>query len=161
MSNVDLEKIQDEKRYIRFRIGPDEYASRLMDVQEVIEYSPPKRIPNTNDDFVGVINVRGEIVGVIDLRSKLGYTDYNKDKGVLVVFNTEFGLMSCVVDSLIDVKEIESFDSEAFKKMKSRVPREYILGLFIDDDHFVTSIDLKMILQKEDVTSFETHLKIA
>ncbi len=141
----------DESVFLRFYLGTDLYAVKLMDVQEVIEFTAPKKIPNTHDYFQGVINVRGEIVGVIDLREKLHYEKSENNRPVLILLKHGDTCIASLVDQLLDVKKITSWDEKVIKNIEARVDQEYLLGVHLDNDSFVIGIDLKKILTNEDV----------
>ncbi|MHA0111797.1 chemotaxis protein CheW, partial [Klebsiella pneumoniae] len=77
-----------EHRYLLFRLGAELYGTPLLEVREIIEWQACKSIPHVSNYFLGVINLRGQITGVIDLRRRFGIHEENNDTQVLMVFAT-------------------------------------------------------------------------
>jgi purine-binding chemotaxis protein CheW len=159
--NLESEFLDDQTkdRYLRFYIDNDIYAVKLMDVQEVLEFTQPKKIPNTYEHFLGVLNVRGEIVGVIDFRKKMKYEKALILKPVLILLKTEHGSIAVMVDRLLDVQVILKWDDSVKNNLEVRVESEYLLGVSLESETFVVGIDLRKILSNEDVMCLD-HSKI-
>ncbi|MCX6126790.1 MAG: chemotaxis protein CheW, partial [Proteobacteria bacterium] len=79
----------EESRFILFRLGKEQYAVNLTDVEEVLESPDMTSVPNTVPSFIGVCNVRGQIVGVLDLRKHFNISPCETTKPVVLIFNTE------------------------------------------------------------------------
>jgi purine-binding chemotaxis protein CheW len=94
------ELYEDKERYLVYRIDDDLYASPLLDFKEVIEFIKPKVVPNMPTCFSGMINLRGLIMGVIDLRIKLGILDHNPLRSSMLVCETEVGPLAAVIDKV-------------------------------------------------------------
>ena len=75
-------------RYLVFRLGDEAYATSLLGVREVLEFQTPKPIPNAIAALLGVINIRGQIIGVLDLRLRFGIPAA-RDRGSMMVFDLE------------------------------------------------------------------------
>jgi purine-binding chemotaxis protein CheW len=153
--SIHYQDNDDEQLYLRFYLDKDLYAVKLMDVQEVIEYIPPKKIPNTHPYFLGVINVRGEIVGVVDLRKKMNYQEGAQQRAVLILLKDEDHSVAAVVDQLLDVKKITTWDNSVLKNIDVRLDQEFVLGVHLDSSSFVIGIDLKRVFTHEDVLMIE------
>ena len=100
---------QDSEKYLVYQLGGESYASPLMEVREVIEYRAAKPIPHTAPFFKGVINVRGEIIGVVDLRTRLGIETGTAPSAHLI-FDAESGPLAAVVDRVHAVSVIHEKD---------------------------------------------------
>ncbi len=152
---------QDQNKYLLFRLGGELYGTPLMAVREVCEFQKVKPIPQTVNSFLGVINIRGEIVGVIDLRVRLGYSQTESKTLAMMVFGTEEGALGAVADSLEGVAKINHQEIDTKPRIESRIPIKYILGVGKFRDHLVTLIDLKEVLEKEEVTNIRNVTKKA
>lgn len=116
--------------FLSFRLGGEEYGIDILRVQEIRSYEAPTRIANAPPFIKGVVNLRGVIVPVVDLRLKLGcttavYTEFT----VVIVLNVLGRVIGAVVDSVSDVLAL---DAEAIKpapEMHSSVDADYILGI--------------------------------
>jgi purine-binding chemotaxis protein CheW len=93
--------------FLTFRLGAEEYGIDILRVQEIRSYEQPTRIANSPDFIKGVVNLRGVIVPIIDLRLKLGCdtAEYNTFT-VVVVLNVRGRVVGAVVDSVSDVLEL-------------------------------------------------------
>lgn len=150
---------QDLNRYLLFTLGGEIYGTPLMAVREVCEFQKAKPIPHTVNSFLGVINIRGEIVGVVDLRLRLNYQAIESKSLALMVFNTEDGALGAVADALEGVAKINKNDIDPKPRIDSRVPTKYILGVGKYKGHLVTLIDLREVLEREEVVSLRLRDK--
>lgn len=93
---------ESENKFLVFSVGEELYASPLLSIREVLEFQPPKPMPNMVHYFTGVINVRGAIVGVIDLRTKFGHEAKNWPCGFGFVFfeNSEMDTLTMCLTSV-------------------------------------------------------------
>lgn len=141
----------NESRYLVFGVGPELYATPLLGVREVVEPQSPKPVPNTVEYFTGVINIRGEIVGVIDLRVKFGQTVTSTPHNALMVFMTEVGPIAALVDKVESVVKLGSEEIEKTPSVRTRVPVEYLTGIAEVDERLITLVDLNKILSSDEV----------
>jgi purine-binding chemotaxis protein CheW len=95
------------------------YGTQLLQVREVIEKQEAKPVPNTIDSYLGVINVRGEIIGAIDLRIKFGYpiVEEVQKNSAMIVFNTSSGAIAVLTDKLEGVFQLNLV--EKYQKPKN------------------------------------------
>ena len=116
--------------FLTFRLGAEEYGIDILRVQEIRSYEPPTRIANAPPFIKGVVNLRGVIVPIIDLRLKLGCekADYNHFT-VVVVLNVRGRVVGAVVDSVSDVLELRSEQIKPAPELNSSVDAAYITGI--------------------------------
>ena len=94
---------------VGFRLGEEIYATDVMKIEEIIRFTDITTVPRTDSFVLGVMNLRGKVIPVIDLRIRfdLNKFDFDKDTSIIVVnFNTEY--LGFVVDSVIEVNEDKS-----------------------------------------------------
>jgi purine-binding chemotaxis protein CheW len=152
-ANPSPHEDQELDRFLLFSLGGELYGTPLMAVREVCEFQKAKPIPQTVNSFLGVINIRGEIVGVIDLRLRLGYAAKESKTLAMMVFNTDDGALGAVADALEGVAKINQQEIDPKPRIDSRIPINYILGVGKYKEHLVTLIDLREILEREEVVS--------
>lgn len=143
---------EEQNRYLVFTIGGESYGTPLLAVREVVEYQKPKFMPNMADHFSGVINIRGSIVGVVDLRSKFRVTTEKENNQSLLICDTEQGPIAAVVDK---VEAVVGLDDEAIEKnppIQSKVQQEHLIGVAKYKDQLVTVIDLLKTLSTDKIT---------
>lgn len=126
-------------KYLIFQLGDEVYGTPLLAVREVIENKEAKAVPNTDPAFEGVINLRGDVIGVVDLRKLLKITP--RQSLSILVFESELGTLGGIVDRCLAVTEIPEANVDK-KGGLNQVGRQYFLGIGKLGDGLVTLIDL-------------------
>jgi purine-binding chemotaxis protein CheW len=116
--------------FLTFRLGAEEYGIDILRVQEIRSYEAPTRIAGAQHFIKGVVNLRGVVVPIVDLRLKLGcdsaeYTDFT----VVVVVNVRGRVVGAVVDSVSDVLALEQDQIKPAPEMNSTVEASHITGI--------------------------------
>ncbi len=116
--------------FLTFRLGDEEYGIDILRVQEIRSYEQPTRIANAPAFIKGVVNLRGVIVPIVDLRLKLGCekAEYNHFT-VVVVLNVRGRVVGAVVDSVSDVLELARDAIRPAPELSSAIDAGYITGL--------------------------------
>ncbi len=116
--------------FLTFRLGAEEYGIDILRVQEIRSYEQPTRIANAPSLMKGVVNLRGVIVPIIDLRLKLGCdsAEYNTFT-VVVVLNVKGRVVGAVVDSVSDVLELNKDQIKPAPELNSSVDAGFITGI--------------------------------
>lgn len=140
------------ERYLNFSLGKEEYAVPLLAVREVIAMPPVRAVPHTPPHFLGIADLRGHVISIIDLRGKLGIkASENADNSVIICDSgTDAGLMGVVVDSVNAVMTPDSKDFSERPTIESKRSTEYILGVLKKGDRLVLCLDLKKALDVAD-----------
>lgn len=155
------EESPEEVRYLLFRLGGELYGTPLLGVREVVEPQPCKPVPNTAPHFKGVINVRGRIVGLADLRIRFGYEPVASPQLALLLFETESGPIAAVVDAVETVLRIDEKDIETRPNIRAQVPTEFLIGIANLQGRLVTLIDLGRSLVAEDIVAIRQSKLVA
>lgn len=140
-------------KYLIYKVGSELYASPLLSIREVIEYQKPKFMPNMVDYFSGVVNVRGVIVGVVDLRDKFHCNNEIKSRTAMLLCDSDRGPLASVVDSVESVIELNEENFDRNPPVKSNVDQSYLLGVAKFNQGLVTVIDLLSIVKEEQLKS--------
>jgi purine-binding chemotaxis protein CheW len=116
--------------FLSFRLGSEEYGIDILRVQEIRSYEPPTRIANAPAFIKGVVNLRGVIVPIIDLRLKLGCesAEYNGFT-VVIVLNVRGRVIGAVVDSVSDVLALGRDDIKPAPELNSSIDAGFITGI--------------------------------
>ena len=116
--------------FLTFRLGAEEYGIDILRVQEIRSYEQPTRIANAPSFIKGVVNLRGVIVPIIDLRLKLNCetAEYNTFT-VVVVLNVRGRVVGAVVDSVSDVLELRKEEIKPSPELNSTIDASYITGI--------------------------------
>ena len=123
-------KMSNGGEFLTFRLGAEEYGIDILRVQEIRSYEQPTRIANAPSFIKGVVNLRGVIVPIIDLRLKLGCdkAEYN-DFTVVIVLNVKGRVIGAVVDSVSDVLELTRDNIKPAPELNSAVDSSFITGI--------------------------------
>ncbi len=163
--NHQLESLDEsgiDDRYLVFRLGKELYATPLLRVREVVEPFEPKPIPNTPKFFSGVVDIRGEVVGVVDLRLRFGHSIESNTTQALMVFSTESGPMAALVDQVVSVITLNEKEIESRGNLGTAQTADSIIGIGKKDKKLITLIDLLNILESYgSVTKRVTETKAA
>jgi purine-binding chemotaxis protein CheW len=116
--------------FLTFRLGAEEYGIDILKVQEIRSYEQPTRIANAPAFIKGVVNLRGVIVPIVDLRMKLGCdsAEYNAFT-VVIVLNVKGRVVGAVVDSVSDVLELSRDSIKPAPEMSCAVDSGFITGI--------------------------------
>jgi purine-binding chemotaxis protein CheW len=145
LEHTDESGIDD--RYLVFRLGKELYATPLLRVREVVEPFDPKPIPNTPKFFSGVVDIRGEVVGVVDLRLRFGHGNEKQSTQALMVFSTDSGPMAALVDQVVSVITLTDKEIESRGNLGNLQNADSIIGIGKKDKKLITLIDLLHILE--------------
>lgn len=141
----------DLVQYLTFMMDDEEYGIEILAVQEIRGWETTTVIPNSEDYVKGVINLRGTVVPVIDLRLrfKLPHVEYNELTVVIIVKVEVDGhdkIMGIVVDAVSDVYNIEKQQAKKAPEIGDAENRAYIEGLINVGDKMVVLLDLEKVL---------------
>jgi purine-binding chemotaxis protein CheW len=116
-----------------------------------VEPQEPKPIPNTVPFFSGVINLRGQVVGVVDLRKRFGCEATQHPRMALMVFATDSGPLGALVDEIECVTKILETNIASDAVIRTHVPSDYLIGIGNQEGRLVSLIDLNKILGTEEL----------
>ena len=152
IQQIDSEKKADSAQFLSFTLSHEEYGVDILSVQEIRSWEPVSRIPNVPSYEKGVVNLRGAIVPIIDLRERFGlkhsgYTPLT----VVIVLQTRIGLknrvMGVVVDAVSDVIDIDKTTIRSVPDFGSKVNTDFINGLASVNDRLVMLLDVNKLLK--------------
>ncbi len=155
-SNRPANRSHRTSEYLTFRLGGEEYGIDILKVQEIRGYERPTRIANAPEFVRGVINLRGDIVPIVDLRIKfqLGEALYNETT-VVIILNVGERVVGVVVDSVSDVLELASDQIREAPEMSAGVDHSYIVGLGTIDDRMLIMIDIEKLVAAPELALVE------
>ena len=130
MARAETEDTVKPSEYLTFRLGGEEYGIDILKVQEIRGYDAVTRISGAPDFLKGVINLRGVIVPIVDLRVKFHLGDVKYDEfTVVIILNVAGRIVGSVVDSVSDVLELTDEQIREAPEFDSLLDAEYITGL--------------------------------
>ena len=140
------------REYLTFRLGDEEYGIDILKVQEIRGYENPTRIANAPHFLKGVVNLRGTIVPIVDLRLRFGCSaaEYNSFT-VTIVLHIGQRTIGTVVDSVSDVMEIPAESVRPAPEMHSAIDAGFIRGLAQVGERMVILLDIEGLLMSPDM----------
>ncbi len=139
--------LTDIREFLAFKIGSEEYGVDILRVQEIRSYEKPTTIANAAADLKGVVNLRGVIVPIIDLRLKLGLPEARYDHlTVVIVLNIGQRVVGVVVDGVSDVLTLEREHLRPVPILDMDVDRDHLLALGSVDDRMLILLDIEKLL---------------
>jgi purine-binding chemotaxis protein CheW len=148
-------------RFIEFSLGAEDYAIPLLMVREVISVPDTTPIPKSPPHFLGIMNLRGQVISVVDLRKKLKIeTSMNKEEAVIIV---DIGGMNIgvVVDSINKVLAFSSEDVSEMPEVESQNNTQYIFGVYKKESSLTILLDIAKVLDLKDMEAISSAKKAA
>ena len=147
-----------KEQYLSFQLGTEEYGIDILRVQEIRAYEKATRMPNTPAYIKGVINLRGVIVPVIDLRMKFGLesAEYN-EMTVVVVLNLAQRTVGIVVDSVSDVLALAAGDIRPAPEFTARLDNAFVRGLATIDQRMLIIADIERLMTGAEMALVAVH----
>ncbi len=140
----------DKNQFVIFQLGDEEYGVNITQAKEIIKPSKITNVPNTNDYILGVINLRGQIVPVVDLRRRFNIkaSEHTGKKRIITV-EVRGNLIGLVVDGVNEVVWVDMNELEPAPEVSSGIKQEFIEGVGKFDDRLLILIDLDKLLFEE------------
>jgi purine-binding chemotaxis protein CheW len=153
---LSKESVDNNLQFLSFTLGHEEYGVDILRVQEIRSWEPVSRIPNVPPYEKGVVNLRGAIVPIIDLRErfKLDHIVYTPLTVVVVLqahFGTKTRIMGVVVDTVSDVVNVNKQTIQASPTFGTKVSTEFINGLVSINERMLVLLDVDRLLKLEGI----------
>ena len=145
------EKGKELLQFVTFTINNELFGVDILDVQEINRMVNITKVPNLSDYVEGIINLRGKVIPVIDLRKRLEFTQKEFDKETrIIVVEIETKVIGFIVDSVNEVIRIDSSITEPPPSIKSGVSSEYITAIAKMEDKLISLLNTRKILISEE-----------
>jgi len=152
--------VKEAIQYLTFRLDDEIFAVNVNHVHEVLDWTSITAVPRAPDFMRGVINVRGSVVPVADLRLKFGMTETVKSINTRIIvmelmIEGEATILGIMADAVKEVIELEPEQIEKTPKVGSRWKTEYILGIGKSSHHFIILLDMERIFSSSETALME------
>jgi purine-binding chemotaxis protein CheW len=146
----------DTRQFLTFALGEEEFGIDILKVQEIKGYSSITRVPRTPQDIRGVMNLRGTIVPIVDLRTKFQLETRAYDRfTVIIVVVVRGRAVGIVVDAVSDVLDIADGAVQATPEFSNRVDTRFISGMARADEKLIILLDVDKLVGADEVPSVE------
>ncbi|HEV8690524.1 MAG TPA: chemotaxis protein CheW [Ideonella sp.] len=153
------------REYLSFKLGSEEYGIDILRVQEIRGYEPPTRIANTQHFIKGVVNLRGVIVPIVDMRLRFQLADvqYNSFT-VVIILNIGNRTVGMVVDSVSDVLELAPGQIKPAPEFNGAIDAGYITGLGTikhgDVERMLILMDIEQMMSAPDMGLMDAEMAV-
>ncbi len=135
------------QEFLTFRLGTEEYGIEILKVQEIRSWEQPTTIANAPEFIKGVINLRGTIVPIVDMRIKFNLGEANYDMfTVVIILNIAGRIVGMVVDSVSDVITLAAEQIRPSPNFSSTFDTHYITGLGVFDERMLIMVDIEKLM---------------
>jgi len=142
--------------YLAFTLGKEEYGINILKVQEIRGYESVTQIANAPDFIKGVINLRGIIVPIVDMRIKFGLGQPTYDQfTVVIILNMGHRVIGMVVDSVSDVITLDREQIKPPPEMSTALDTDYLIGLGAIDQRMVILMDVDRLMSSREMGLLE------
>jgi len=148
--------ITETRQYLTFILDGELFALDISKVREVLDYTKITKVPQMPDFMLGVINLRGSVVPVIDMRTKFGMNKIDRTVNTCIVIvevtlDNEHVILGTLVDSVQEVFELEPAQIEPPPKIGMRLKTEFIKGMGKKEEKFIIILDIDRVFSTEEL----------
>lgn len=148
----------ETRQYLTFRLEEEIFAVDIAKVREVLDFSEITKVPQTPDYMRGVINLRGAVVPVVDLRLKFGMPMTEKTVNTCVIIaevstGNETVVLGAMADSVQEVLDLEPDQIEPVPRIGTKLDTTFISGMGKHNDRFIIILEIDRILSNDEVAS--------
>ena len=146
----------DTRQYLTFKVGEEVFALEVTNVREILEFIPVTKVPQTPDFMTGVINLRGSVVPVMDMRLKFGMSETEKTVNTCIIvvevdMDGDTALLGALVDSVQEVFELEPEQIEQPPRLGLGMKTDFIKGMGKRENRFVIILDIDKVFSMDEL----------
>jgi len=157
---MSVTDINETVQYLTFKLADETFALDVAKVREILEQSSITKVPQTPDFMRGVINLRGSVVPVIDMRLKFGMTATEQTVNTCIVvaevqLEDEIIVLGALADSVQEVIEMEPQQIEAAPHIGTRLNTDFIKGMGKHDGRFIMILDIDKVFTSDELAKVQ------
>jgi purine-binding chemotaxis protein CheW len=155
---MSVSEITETRQYLTFKLGSEVFATDVAKVREVLDLTPITAIPRTPDFMAGVINLRGSVVPVVDLRLCFGMSRTEETRNtcivvVEVVLDSEPIVIGALADSVEEVIDLEPEQIEPAPRIGAHIRTDFIRGMGKRETQFIVILDIDRVFSAEELSA--------
>jgi purine-binding chemotaxis protein CheW len=155
---MGVDTITEIRQYLTFKLGDEVYALDVAKVREVLDFSVITKIPRTPEFMRGVINLRGNVVPVVDLRLGFGLSKTEKTVNTCIIvveveLEGEATVIGALADSVEEVIDLEPEQIEAAPRIGTGIKTDFIRGMGKREANFIMILDIDRVFSAEDMAA--------
>lgn len=157
--NLQFTDTENEQQYMIFMVGNEEYGLEVLKVQEIIRYLVPTKIPHAPTYVEGVINFRGEVIPVLNMRKRLGLPDKEENEfQVIIVTEVNGKIMGLTVDRVLDIANIPEDKIQPATDFKMQEKTKYLKAMGKLGERLILLLEMDKIMELNDEKLVEDML---
>ncbi|MBU5639040.1 chemotaxis protein CheW [Geomonas sp. Red69] len=157
---MNEEGLSETCQYLTFNLEDEVFALDIGKVREVLDFTTVTKVPQTPDFMRGVINLRGSVLPVVDLRLRFGMAETEKTVNTCVIItevrlDSETVVLGCMADSVQEVMDLEPDQIEHPPRIGTKLNTDFIRGMGKRNDQFIMILNIDKIFSKEELTTVQ------
>jgi purine-binding chemotaxis protein CheW len=151
ISNKAIANGDEDMQWVTYKLGDETYGINVMQVQEVLRHTEIAPVPGAPDYVLGIINLRGNVVTVIDTRSRFGLPSSDiSDNTRIVIIESDDQVVGILVDSVAEVVDLPSSEIDSAPSVGTEESAKFIQGVSNRDGKLLILVDLNKLLNDEE-----------
>jgi purine-binding chemotaxis protein CheW len=156
-----VKEITEVRQYLTFRLGEEVFGLDVGKVREILDFTTITKVPRTPEFMRGVINLRGSVVPVVDMRVKFGMSATEKTVNTCIIvaeveLDGDTTVLGALVDSVQEVFELEPSQIEPAPRIGTKLNTEFIKGMGKRDERFIILLDVDKAFSAEELSLVST-----
>jgi len=161
---MSVNEITETRQYLTFRLGNEIFATDVAKVREVLDLTAITQIPRTPDFMAGVINLRGSVVPVVDLRLCFEMTGTASTRNTCIVvvevmLENEPTVIGALADSVEEVIDLEPDQIQPAPRIGTQIRVDFIKGMGKRENNFIMILDIDRVFSADELTAFHAQEK--
>jgi purine-binding chemotaxis protein CheW len=154
--------VTDIREFLTFKLGSEEYGMDILRVQEIRSYEEPTRIANAAPFIKGVVNLRGVIVPIVDMRMRFNLPDISYNSfTVVIVINVANRILGMVVDGVSDVISLKPDQLRPTPDFSTTIGEDHVLAIGSVEDRMLILLDIEKLMSSADMGLVEQTAKLS
>ncbi|MDR3553407.1 MAG: chemotaxis protein CheW [Syntrophobacteraceae bacterium] len=155
---MSVTAISKTTQYLTFTLSDEVFALDISKVREVLDFTTVARVPRTPDFMLGVINLRGSVVPVVDMRLKFGMSATERSVNTCIIIveieiDGEITILGALVDSVQEVLDLDPEQIEPPPRIGTRLDTRFIKGMGKRDNDFIIILDIDKVFSADEVAA--------
>ncbi len=152
---MSVATITETAQYLTFKLEEEIFSLDIFKVREVLDFTKVTKVPQTPDFMLGVINLRGSVVPVVDMRRKFGLSQADTTVNTCIIIveielDGEITVLGALVDSVQEVMELVPDQIEPPPRIGARLDTKFIKGMGKKDDEFIIILDIDKVFSADE-----------
>lgn len=163
---MSVDSITETRQYLTFKLDHEVFALDVATVREVLDFTTVTKIPRTPEFMRGVINLRGSVVPVVDLRLAFGMSATEKTVNTCIIvmevrLEGEATIVGALADSVEEVIDLEPEQIESAPKLGTSIKTDFIRGMGKRDTHFLMILDIDRVFSADQLIELRSAAPVA